>query len=71
VGRILNAHIYHIEKEDRHHPPEYPSDLEGRLQLLQRLPVCDWWVIELRDEPSILKTLRAIRQFLLEERVER
>lgn len=66
--RVVNAHVYHAEDGDRHLPPVHPSDLEERLRLLRRLPQCTWWVVELRDEASIMTTVRAIRQFLLNER---
>lgn len=70
MERILNAHVYHVENGDRHLPPAHPSDLQDRLRLLRGLPECDWWVVELRDQPSILKTVRAVRQFLFKERLD-
>jgi len=62
--RFLNAHIYHEEINDRHIPPETVQDLDGRLRLLQRLPRCDWWVLELREESSLLQTRNVIREFM-------
>jgi len=62
--RILNAHIYHEETLDGHIPPSQCGDLDERLRLLQGLPLCDWWVLELRDEKSLLQTLDCVRAFL-------
>lgn len=62
--RILGAHIYHEESATGHIPPRHHSDLDDRLSLLQGLPLCDWWVLELRDEESILQTLDCVRGFL-------
>jgi hypothetical protein len=62
--RILGAHIYHEESADGHVPPGHHSDLDDRLHLLRRLPLCDWWVLELRDEKSLLQTLDFVRGFL-------
>jgi sugar phosphate isomerase/epimerase len=62
--RILSAHIYHKETAAGHIPPNSYSDLEERLLLLQSLPLCDWWVLELRDEDSLLQTLDCVREFL-------
>jgi sugar phosphate isomerase/epimerase len=62
--RILNAHIYHKETAEGHAPPAEIADLYERLQLLRTLPLCDWWVLELRDEKSLLQTLDCVRGFL-------
>jgi sugar phosphate isomerase/epimerase len=62
--RIFNAHIYHTEKANNHHAPETVKQLQDRLQLLQTLPHCDWWVLELREESALLKTLAVVREFL-------
>jgi len=62
--RFLNAHIYHEEEGDRHLPPLNEVDLEERLRLLSRLPRCDWWVLELREEAPLLQTLTLVRKFL-------
>ncbi len=64
--RILSAHIYHEETAAGHVPPGYYSDLVDRLRLLLGLPLCDWWVLELRDENSLLQTLDYVREFLHE-----
>jgi hypothetical protein len=61
--RIMNAHIYHEEREEGHIPPQSVRDLEGRLSILSCLP-CDWWVLELREEHSLLATLPIVREFL-------
>lgn len=62
--RILNAHIYHQENEKGHLPPRDRMDLAERLKLLQTLPCCEWWVLELREEQALLQTLRVVREFL-------
>ncbi|MDQ7781635.1 MAG: TIM barrel protein [Desulfomonilaceae bacterium] len=62
--RILNAHVYHEETPEGHVPPDRLSDLEDRLLLLAGLPLCDWWVLELRDEEPLLQTLRVVREFV-------
>lgn len=62
--RFLNAHIYHKENESGHLAPREPKDLEDRLRLLQTLPSCDWWVLELREEQALLQTLRVVKDFL-------
>lgn len=62
--RIVSAHIYHEETADGHMPPDDHSDLIHRLRLLQGLPLCDWWVLELRDEKSLVQTLHCIKEFL-------
>jgi sugar phosphate isomerase/epimerase len=62
--RFLNAHIYHAEDGGRHLSPASPGDLDERLQLVCRLPHCDWWVLELREERALLETLACVREFL-------
>jgi hypothetical protein len=66
--RILNAHIYHEETSTGHIPPKDASDLEERLHLLERLPLCDWWVLELREEKALLQTLDCVREYLQSRR---
>jgi sugar phosphate isomerase/epimerase len=61
--RVVNAHIYHEEVDDRHLPPESVDDIRGRLDLLTSLS-CGWWVLELREEAPLLATLKAVRQYL-------
>lgn len=63
-NRILNAHIYHTETEDHHNPPDRVADLRDRLNLLLRLPRCDWWVLELREEAPLIQTLHVVRDYL-------
>jgi sugar phosphate isomerase/epimerase len=65
--RCLNAHIYHEENRDCHVPPKSAEDLRARLQMLRRLPACDWWVLELREEKDLLDTLRVVDEFLKSE----
>ena len=62
--RILNAHIYHEETAEGHVPPTRYADLEQRLRLLRDLPLCDWWVLELREEKALLQTLDCVKEFL-------
>lgn len=65
--RILNAHVYHKELDNRHFPPESVDDVAHRLDLLRALPACEWWVLELRDEPSLRSTLDVVRRYLEKE----
>ena len=60
--RVFNAHIYHEEIDDRHVPPGCTDDIRARLDLLSSLS-CDWWVLELREEPPLLSTLKAVRDY--------
>jgi len=62
--RFLNAHIYHEENGEGHVPPGKAKDIEERLHLLMRLPMCDWWVLELREEKPLLHTLGVMREFI-------
>jgi hypothetical protein len=62
--RFLNAHVYHEETEAGHMPPQCLADLHDRLDLLMRLPLCTWWVLELREEAALLPTLQVVREFL-------
>lgn len=66
--RIVNAHVYHQEKDERHLPPKKLEDLEERLRMILQLPWCDWWVLELREEESLLQTLEIVGTFLRRER---
>lgn len=68
--RVLNAHIYHREEPSLGHiPPRELSDIEDRLHLLRRLPLCDWWVLELREEDPLLATLAIISEFFGSEEI--
>ena len=62
--RFLNAHVYHEECASGHVPPEKLANLRERLLLLQKLPLCNWWVLELREEAALLQTLGIVREFL-------
>ena len=62
--RFLNAHVYHEETEAGHLPPQSLADLQDRLDLLVDLPLCNWWVLELREEASLLPTLQVVREHL-------
>lgn len=62
--RVVNAHIYHEEREDAHVAPSSLDDLETRLLMLDRLPACDWWVLEIREEQALARTLEVVRDYL-------
>jgi sugar phosphate isomerase/epimerase len=64
--RVLNAHVYHEETTEGHLPPSQIEDIAPRLSLLRSLPACDWWVLELREETALLRTLAIVRSFLNE-----
>jgi sugar phosphate isomerase/epimerase len=61
--KIINAHIYHEERDDRHLPPRHLDDLRDRLDVLSHLS-CDWWVLELREQPALLATLGIVHAYL-------
>ena len=61
--RFLSAHVYHEEKGTRHLSAGSVKELENRLHLLRKLPLCDWWVLELRQEEPLLSTLKMVREF--------
>jgi hypothetical protein len=61
--RFLNAHIYHKENGGQHLPPKKVADLVDRLHFLRQLPLCDWWVLELREEKALIETLQVVREF--------
>ena len=65
--RLLSAHIYHEEIDNGHVPPKVLGDIIDRLNLLWRLPRCDWWVLELRSEEPLLRTLEVVREYLNEK----
>jgi sugar phosphate isomerase/epimerase len=63
-GRVLNAHVYHIETPDLGHvPPERLEDIEERLDLLQTV-ACNWWVLELKEPKGLLHTKKLIDAYL-------
>ncbi|MBW1803709.1 MAG: sugar phosphate isomerase/epimerase [Deltaproteobacteria bacterium] len=62
--RFVNAHIYDEELSSGHVPPKALEVLEDRLNLLTQLPLCDWWVVELREEAPLLETCQIVRTFL-------
>jgi hypothetical protein len=39
--------------------------LQDRLDLLFRLPLCNWWVLELREEAPLFTTLQVVEEFLV------
>jgi len=60
--RIRNAHVYHTENSNGHIPPRRLEDIRDRLNLLCSLPLCDWWVLELREEEALHTTLVVIKE---------
>jgi len=60
----VNGHVYHEEKDHQHLPPGNLEDLQDRLRMLHELPWCDWWVLELKEEQPLLKTLEVVQEFL-------
>lgn len=64
-GRILGAHIYHTEIPGMGHiAPQNLVQIKERLSLLDSLPNCKWWLIELTRPDEILRTRRICQQFL-------
>lgn len=62
---IFGAHIYHTEIPNVGHiSPDNISQIEKRLALLNSLPYCDWWLIELTKAAEILKTREICHEFL-------
>ncbi|SMC23714.1 Sugar phosphate isomerase/epimerase [Desulfacinum hydrothermale DSM 13146] len=64
ADRFLNAHVYHLEVDDHHIPPERASDVSDRLDLIWELPFCDWWVLELRDEHDVRKAHGVVHTYV-------
>jgi sugar phosphate isomerase/epimerase len=62
--RFVNAHIYHEETEAGHIPPTILAQMESRLRLLDTLPLCHWWVLELREEEALRQTLGIVEEYL-------
>lgn len=65
--RVLESHIYNIETSNGHEPPDSVTDLKDRLDLLLRLPNCDWWLLELRETKPLLQTLDVVNDYLFEK----
>jgi len=68
--RILNAHVYDIENSNGHLPPRRLKDILPRLDLLSRLPLCDWWVLELREETALQTTLAVVKEYRAQQQEE-
>ncbi len=64
--RLCNAHVYHTEDSSGHLPPRDLEDIRHRLNLLSSLPLCDWWVLELREEAALLTTLAVIKKYFVQ-----
>lgn len=63
ADRVMNAHVYHEEREGKHVPPASPEDFASRLDLLTAIG-CRWWVLELRELAPLLKTVEVMRRYL-------
>jgi len=61
--RILQAHVYHVETEEGHQPPWTLAQMEARLRLLESLPLCRWWVLELHDEAGLRQTRAVVEEY--------
>lgn len=61
--RILQAHVYHEETEAGHQPPANLAQIESRLRLLESLPLCTWWVLELHNEPALRQTRAIVEEY--------
>ncbi len=61
--RILQAHVYHEETEAGHQPPVSLAQMEGRLRLLEGLPLCRWWVLELHEEGALRQTRAVVAEY--------
>jgi sugar phosphate isomerase/epimerase len=68
--RICNAHIYDAENHTGHLPPQSLADIRDRLDLLGTLPLCNWWVLELREEPALQATLSVIKEYFAQRQEE-
>ena len=68
--RICNAHIYDAENHTGHLPPRSLADIRHRLDLLHALPLCDWWVLELREEQPCKPPWRSSKHILLKRQEE-
>lgn len=64
LDRVFNAHVYHTEIPGTGHlAPSGIEDIAGRLRILERTP-CQWWVLELREKQSLLRTKAIIDRYL-------
>ncbi|UCG54936.1 MAG: sugar phosphate isomerase/epimerase [Dehalococcoidia bacterium] len=62
---IFGAHIYHTEIPNVGHiSPDNLLQMKKRLALVNSLPSCNWWLIELTKPSEILKTREICHQFL-------
>ena len=68
--RILNAHVYDVETHDGHVPPRCLENIRDRLDLLGILPLCDWWVLELREEQALQTSLKVIKEYFTQKQEE-
>ena len=64
--RVRNAHLYHTEISGVGHiPPNTLTDIEDRLNLLEKIG-CDWWALEIKDVEGLLKTKEIVDHYLAE-----
>lgn len=64
--RFINAHVYDQETLEGHTAPESLADIEHRLNVISALPLCDWWVLELREEKPLIRMLSVAREFWID-----
>ena len=64
-GNIVNAHIYHTEREGLGHvAPGTLDDIYDCLDLLRKEQSCTWWVIELKNIRDILHTKNILNKYI-------
>ena len=61
--RILSAHVYFSETQDRHQPPTRVEDLGDALDALQEKG-CDFWVLELHKRDALEQTRGVVEEYL-------
>ncbi|MBI4537333.1 MAG: TIM barrel protein [candidate division NC10 bacterium] len=60
---ILASHLYLIEREDTHCPPQEVAEMSGALTLLRNRG-CDFWVLELMSQADLEQTRRVVDAYL-------
>lgn len=63
ADRVINAHVYHEERNGKHVAPGSTDDIASRLDLLTSVG-CRWWVLELRETQPLMETLDVVRRYL-------
>lgn len=62
-GRVLSAHVYLSEMQDRHQAPTRLDDMAGALDALQDRG-CDFWVLELHRRDGLEQTRAVVEEYL-------